>query len=121
MEHTVEDVSTRLSSLSIVVDDVDERIKGSFSQTQKEEPIPEMQENVETPESSTQTGNNPYPKHVLEDAIRDIMEEAELRRVEFRKLLDEHDALVENLKKMEKENSPAPTFMCNVAHSPIMT
>ncbi|CAH1108624.1 unnamed protein product [Psylliodes chrysocephalus] len=117
MESCIEDVSTRLSCLSIVVDDVDGRRNRSQNHCKKEETPKTEQKNHQSQEQVSQSVQNPYPRHVLEDAIRDILEEAELRKFEFRKLIDEHDALVKNLKKMEKENSSTSTYL----HSPIMT
>lgn len=46
-----------------------------------------------------------------------LQEEAEVRKTEFCKLLDEHDALVANLKRIEAEQSKL--HVCN--HAPIMT
>ncbi|XP_057656311.1 uncharacterized protein LOC130893889 isoform X2 [Diorhabda carinulata] len=109
----MEDFSCRLSCLSIIVDDVDDKKNSSQAQTKNETRVSGK------PETTLHNVENPYPKQVLDDAIRDILKEAELRKFEFRKLLDEHDALVENLKKMENDQPNRRNFINNVAKSPI--
>ncbi|XP_056639321.1 uncharacterized protein LOC130446849 isoform X2 [Diorhabda sublineata] len=103
----------KCGNFTIIVDDVDDKKNCSQAQTKNETRV------SGEPETTLHNVDNPYPKQVLDDAIRDILKEAELRKFEFRKLLDEHDALVENLKKMENDQPDRRNFINNVAKSPI--
>ncbi|XP_057656310.1 uncharacterized protein LOC130893889 isoform X1 [Diorhabda carinulata] len=103
----------KCGNFTIIVDDVDDKKNSSQAQTKNETRVSGK------PETTLHNVENPYPKQVLDDAIRDILKEAELRKFEFRKLLDEHDALVENLKKMENDQPNRRNFINNVAKSPI--
>ncbi|KAJ8979316.1 hypothetical protein NQ317_004075 [Molorchus minor] len=59
----------------------------------------------------------PYTRQSSDASIKKILEEAENRKLEFWKLLDEHNAVIENLKRIEKlENN-----LCKVPQSPIRT
>lgn len=58
---------------SIVVDDVDGRRNRSQNHCKKEETPKTEQKNHQSQEQVSQSVQNPYPRHVLEDAIRDIL------------------------------------------------
>ncbi|KAB0804200.1 hypothetical protein PPYR_01170 [Photinus pyralis] len=83
----------RLSEFSIVIEDFD-----SAKNTSKDDCL--------TQEAPVyQRTQRPYTRQTSDATIRKILEEAEHRKHEFWKLIDEHSAVVENLKKMELENT----------------
>ncbi|KAJ8936924.1 hypothetical protein NQ314_012129 [Rhamnusium bicolor] len=93
---------------SIVIDDFDSA-KGSNSK--------EMKVNQEI---STHQPNvaKPYTRQSSDASIKKILEEAENRKHEFWKLIDEHNAVIENLKRIEKLESNS---VCKTAHPSIRT
>nr|XP_023011482.1 uncharacterized protein LOC111501798 isoform X1 [Leptinotarsa decemlineata] len=121
MENQVLD---RLSSLSIIVDDVD--AKGLNSSKDKNEVTSKdegAQERIRfSPEiqKQIQWTQNPYPKHVLMAASAKIMNDAARRKKNFSKLIDEHEALVKYVAKMEEENSSLSSI-CKMTQSTIVT
>ncbi|KAG5894657.1 hypothetical protein JTB14_017367 [Gonioctena quinquepunctata] len=120
MEKHVLDNTSRLSSLSIVVDDVDE--KGT-KPVVVESRVEGVEERVRcSPEVQTQIQwtHNPYPKHVLMAASEKIMNDAARRKRSFSKLIDEHEALVKYVAKMEQENHSLNS-MCGITKPTIMT
>lgn len=96
VEVPVLETTNRLSSLSIIVDDFDCDINSSTSSTSSEM-MPEV--------SLYQPPPRPYTRQSSDAMIQKILEEAELRKHEFWKLIDEHNAVVENLKKMEQADT----------------
>ncbi|KAL1512730.1 hypothetical protein ABEB36_002271 [Hypothenemus hampei] len=74
--------NSRVQSLSIIIDDFDS------AKDQK----------------SSNSGTSPrvYTRSYSDASIKKFLEEAEHRKHEFWKLLDEHNAVIENLKRIEK-------------------
>ncbi|CAH0550502.1 unnamed protein product [Brassicogethes aeneus] len=94
----------RRASLSIVIDDFD-----SKNANDKEERLsPEVSNNTSCPKT--------YTRKNSDASIKKILEEAENRKHEFWKLIDEHNAVVEDIKRIEKLEG---TSVCKVATSPI--
>ncbi|KAJ8924508.1 hypothetical protein NQ315_007306 [Exocentrus adspersus] len=105
-EAPVLDTTSRLSSLSIVIDDFDSAKTSNSKEMKVTQEINTHHPNVA----------KPYTRQSSDASIKKILEEAELRRQEFWKLIDEHNAVIENLKRIEKmENGSS----CKVA--PIST
>ncbi|KAF2901768.1 hypothetical protein ILUMI_04426 [Ignelater luminosus] len=92
MESQILDTSDRLSELSIVIEDFDSA-KNSNNRI----------EDCTMPEVSLyQRTQRSYSRQSSDASIRRILEEAEHRKHEFWKLIDEHTAVIENLKKIEQ-------------------
>ncbi|CAG9762106.1 unnamed protein product [Ceutorhynchus assimilis] len=86
MKHSGETYKSILNIPRIIVDD--------FDSSNKE---PKRQ-------NSHSTGPTPriYTRSYSDASIKKMLEEAEHRKHEFWKLLDEHNAVIENLKRIEK-------------------
>ncbi|KAH1014442.1 hypothetical protein HUJ05_012305 [Dendroctonus ponderosae] len=62
---------------------------------------PKDQKTVQNSTNSTGTTPRVYTRSYSDASIKKILEEAEHRKHEFWKLLDEHNAVIENLKRIE--------------------
>lgn len=84
------------SMLSIVVDDFDSKLQKEH--VEKEKPCDDHLETSNKPKAEESKGRAGTP----DKSIQKILDEVEHRKDEFRKLLDEHNAVIQNLKKIEK-------------------
>ncbi|XP_022913070.1 uncharacterized protein [Onthophagus taurus] len=91
------DSSCRVPGLSIVIDDFDSAKESSNNvNNSKDGQMAEI--------SLYQPQQRPYSRQSSDASIKKILEEAEHRKNEFWKLIDEHREVVENLKKIEQEH-----------------
>ncbi|KAK9745529.1 hypothetical protein QE152_g6853 [Popillia japonica] len=97
---------------SIIIDDFDS-VKESCStictSNKETQTMPEV--------SLYQPQQKPYTRQSSDASIKKILEEAEHRKNEFWKLIDEHEQVIENLKKIELEHSG----ICKIAPTVIST
>lgn len=106
------DTTSRLPGLSIVIDDFD-LVKEASSVTSSTN-----RESQQVPEASPyQPQQKPYTRQSSDASIKKILEEAEHRKNEFWKLIDEHKEVIENLKKIELEQSA----VCKISPTPVST
>ncbi|GJQ66458.1 hypothetical protein Trydic_g4458 [Trypoxylus dichotomus] len=94
------DTTNRLPGLSIVIDDFDsgkETSTTACAQNRETSQMPEV--------SLYQPQQKVYTRQTSDASIKKILEEAEHRKNEFWKLIDEHEQVIENLKKIELEHS----------------
>lgn len=87
IENDVLTAESRVPSLSIIIDDFDST---------------KDQKSAQNNCNSTTTTPRVYTRSYSDASIKKILEEAEHRKHEFWKLLDEHNAVIENLKRIEK-------------------
>ncbi|KAK4885395.1 hypothetical protein RN001_001666 [Aquatica leii] len=89
----------RLSEFSIVIEDFDSAKNTGAS----------VEECLAADVPLYQRTQRPYTRQSSDATIRQILEEAEHRKHEFWKLIDEHSAVIENLKKIEQlEHTATP-------------
>ncbi|XP_018568464.1 uncharacterized protein LOC108908807 isoform X2 [Anoplophora glabripennis] len=93
--------------ITIVIDDFDSAKTSSSKEMKVTQEINTHQPNVA----------KPYTRQSSDASIKKILEEAEVRKQEFWKLIDEHNAVIENLKRIEKLESTS----CKVTQPPIRT
>ncbi|XP_030755271.1 uncharacterized protein LOC115881766 isoform X2 [Sitophilus oryzae] len=98
LESNVLDAGCRVPSFSIIIDDFDSSSKES-STKDSSKPV---QDATTTPPQSSTAAPRVYTRSYSDASIKKILEEAEHRKHEFWKLLDEHNAVIENLKRIEK-------------------
>jgi len=111
MESEILNTSDRLSELSIVIEDFD---SAKNTNTRIEEcPMPQV--------SLYQRTQRPYSRQSSDASIRKILEEAEHRKHEFWKLIDEHTAVIENLKKIEQLENNASLCKNSPVTAPVST
>lgn len=91
LENNVLDPASRVPSFSIIVDDFDSCKEPNTKETKT------SLENASQPATP-----RVYTRSYSDASIKKILEEAEIRKHEFWKLLDEHNAVIENLKRIEK-------------------
>ncbi|XP_018332678.1 uncharacterized protein LOC108742118 isoform X2 [Agrilus planipennis] len=100
MENCIMDTTDRLSALSIVIDDFDS------SKHPNNTEVPETGTTVSAVHQHQPTSINMQRSYnnrlSTNDSIRSILEEAERRKHEFWKLIEEHNALIQYLKRIEQ-------------------